>query len=160
MNLRLFFKFSFLEKSRGFAFITFDDYDAVDRCILQRPHVLHGKEVDVQKAIPKDQLNHMRDRRFSNMLSPECSIPSTPTLFSSYPQATTFSSYVNFPEPITLANWNEIAVGPQPFFINPPAFYPYPLYSPPLEYVSPNVTSNQFQYDRHRTRHFYSSGSG
>lgn len=43
------------DKIRGFAFVTFDDYDSVDRCILEKPHRINDKEVEVRKAIPRDQ---------------------------------------------------------------------------------------------------------
>merc|ERR1719209_146249 len=42
---------------RGFAFVQFDDYDAVDKVTMNKCHFVNGYNVEVRKAIPKDVLS-------------------------------------------------------------------------------------------------------
>lgn len=43
-------------RCRGFCFVSFDDYDSADKCLLAIPHVLNRKVVRVQKAIPISEM--------------------------------------------------------------------------------------------------------
>ncbi|VEN58451.1 unnamed protein product [Callosobruchus maculatus] len=42
------------KKSRGFGFLSFEDEDAVDRCVAEHFVNLNGKQVEIKKAEPRD----------------------------------------------------------------------------------------------------------
>ncbi|KAG1960865.1 heterogeneous nuclear ribonucleoproteins A2/B1 [Pimephales promelas] len=41
---------------RGFAFVTFDDHDAVDRIVIQKYHTVNGHNCEVRKALSKQEM--------------------------------------------------------------------------------------------------------
>lgn len=43
-------------KQRGFAFVTFDDFDPVDKLVAKRKHEIAGKECEVKKALSKAEM--------------------------------------------------------------------------------------------------------
>uniref|UniRef100_A0A4W4G945 RRM domain-containing protein n=1 Tax=Electrophorus electricus TaxID=8005 RepID=A0A4W4G945_ELEEL len=45
------------DKRRGFAFITFDDHDSVDRIVIQKYHTVNGHNCEVRKALSREEMN-------------------------------------------------------------------------------------------------------
>ncbi|CAF3546165.1 unnamed protein product [Adineta steineri] len=98
------------DKLRGFGFITFDDYDGVDRCILEKPHIINEKELDVRKAIPREQISRVNisnTNQNSEFYSPTNLIYNQPT---ASPSSYTYFQPTNyFYKPMPLMNTNDFS---------------------------------------------------
>ena len=136
-----------LDQTRGFAFVTFDDYDAVDRCILAKPHIIRGKELDVRKAIPRDQISRLHNLPNNKNLTPDRVYP--PQLVFSHPSVSTSFYSSPYVSKLTSPNNSSNASFPKTFFLPPEWIYPS-LFSPPLYSSSSSVRAKKKQSAPHQ----------
>ncbi|EGN94846.1 hypothetical protein SERLA73DRAFT_61826 [Serpula lacrymans var. lacrymans S7.3] len=69
-------------RSRGFAFLTFDDPESVN-AVMIREHYLDGKAIDPKRAIPREE--HLRNTRyFVGGLAPTTNAESMREFFSAF----------------------------------------------------------------------------
>uniref|UniRef100_A0A8I3PHC9 RRM domain-containing protein n=1 Tax=Canis lupus familiaris TaxID=9615 RepID=A0A8I3PHC9_CANLF len=64
-NLRDYFeKYGKIETiERGFAFVTFDDHDTVDKIVVQKYHTINGHNCEVKKALSKQEMQSAGSQR-------------------------------------------------------------------------------------------------
>ncbi|CAF3252666.1 unnamed protein product [Rotaria sp. Silwood2] len=82
---------------RGFGFIEFDDYDPVDKIILEKNHIICGYQIDVQKAQSKDNPQRSSGNMRARQGPPSMSRSNYNDGYNNYQQNTFNGSYGQMP---------------------------------------------------------------
>lgn len=73
--------------SKGFGFVTYKQQESVDKCLTAKPHSINQKDVDVKRAVPKDQPQERCQKIFVGGL-PETSENELKQFFETYGKVT------------------------------------------------------------------------
>ncbi|XP_037946109.1 ribonucleoprotein RB97D-like [Teleopsis dalmanni] len=118
-------------KRRGFAFIEFDDYDAVDKAVLQKTHSIKYVVVDVKKSVYNlEQQN--RQKNAANAAAQGGKINNMPDQVPGYGPPPP-SAMPPYPQPPAPQNYNNNYWGPPPPNMPPQQYGGYqPQPGPPM----------------------------